>query len=262
VVYEVQYNRFKPKRGVIEMCIQATDTIQYNGTKLHITGAYLPRKHNGYLSPLVFVLIERGISLGPVQANTGNYQGFTCGWEIVDDELYLIRFSSRSRRVYKSAQIFGMEPIDDISEESVQEIVKPKEEKSLREANREEEEENLTPEEKEIRTKALIAEILRKMDEPEVVPIPREYSPEEFEELKKELDATREKIREIERSYADDTTRMKAPWFTGNIIAYEWRAKDEQERNGWKFTFQEGMLVKKKRTYVWTPKRLKDYIED
>jgi len=187
VVYEVQYNRFKPKRGVIEMCMQATDTIQYNGTKLHITGAYLPRKHYGYLSPLVFVLEERGISLSPIQANTGNYQGFTCGWEIVDDELYLIRFSSRSRRVYKTAQIFGTEPIDDISNE---------------------------------------------------------------------------KIREIERNYADDTTRMKAPWFTGNIIAYEWRAKDEQERNGWKFTFQEGMLVKKKRTYVWTPKRLKDYIED
>ncbi len=244
------------------MCTQATDTIQYNGTKLQITGAYLPRKHNGYLSPLVFVLIERDISLAPIQANTGNYQGFTCGWEIVDDELYLIRFSSRSRRVYTSAQIFGTEPIDDLPQEKVKEIAKSKKERVQPETNREEEEKDLTPEEKKIRMKIFLEEISRREHEVEAILPAAECSHEKLEQIGKELNATREKVREIEGSYPDDTTRMKAPWFTGNIIAYEWRAKSEQERNGWKFTFQEGKLVKKKRTYVWTPKRLRDYIED
>ncbi|MDO9267089.1 MAG: hypothetical protein Q7U00_08425 [Sulfurimonas sp.] len=238
------------------MCTQKKDRLIYRQSNQTVVSG----------SPLFNLLNERKLLQyfgdGAVEFHSGNWRGYTCEWTIADGELYLTTFRSRSMRLHKTAQIFGTEPIYDLTEERVQEIAKSKEERALREVNREEVEEYLTPEEKKKRIKSLIEEIYRKMDEPEVVPIPREMSPEKLDELKKELDEARVRVRNIRLFYPDDTTQVKADWFSGVIVAYDRRAQDEEDLNGWEFTFKEGELVEEKKRYVWSPRSLKDYIED
>ena len=217
-------------------------------------------------SPLHEVLKDRQLLQyfggGAVELHSGNWRGYTCEWTIIDGELYLTTFRSRSMRLHKTTQIFGTEPIYDLTEERVQEIAKSKEERALREVNREEVEEYLTPEEKKQQTKAFLEKLYREMDEPVEKPIAEEYSAEELAELKKELDETRERVRNIRLFYPDDTTQIKAEWFSGTITAYDRRSQDEEDLNGWEFTFKEGELVEEKKRYVWSPRSLKDYIED
>src|SRR3990167_638619 len=209
-------------------------------------------------SPLHEVLKDRQLLQyfggGALEFHSGNWRGYTCEWTIIDRELYLTTFRSRSMRLHKTAQIFSMEPIYDLTQERVQEIAKAQEERALSEVNREEVEENLTSEEKKKRIKSLIEEIYQKMDEPEVVPIPRKMSPKKLDELKKELDEARVRVRNIRLFYPDDTTQVKADWFSGVIVAYDRRAQDEEDLNGWEYTFQEGKLIEEKRRYVWTQK--------
>lgn len=220
-------------------------------------------------SPLHDVLKDRQLLQyfgdGAVDFHSGNWRGYTCEWTILDAQLYLTTFRSRSMRLHKSAQIFGTEPIYDLTPERVQAIAKAKEESAVREARRKEEEEAekyLTPEEKKAQIKFLMEEIYREMDEPVVAPIPRELTPEELEELIKERDETREGVRNIRLFYPDDTTPIKADWFSGIIVTYDRRATNEEDLNGWEFTFKEGELVGEKKRYVWSPRSLKDYIED
>jgi len=54
-----------------------------------------------------------------VNPYSANWRGYTCKWAIIDDQLYLTTFHSRSIRLYKSAQIFGEEPIYDLTEENI-----------------------------------------------------------------------------------------------------------------------------------------------
>lgn len=71
----------------------------------------------------------------------------------------------------------------------------------------------------------------------------------------------------IHSFYPDDTTQIKADWFSGIIVAYDRFADNEEDLNGWEYTFQEGKLVDEKTRYVQvygskTAKKLQKYIED
>lgn len=127
-----------------------------------------------------------------VAFNSGNRRGYSCEWAIVESELYLTKFRSRSIKVHKIAQIFGMEPIHATSEKNVQNM-------------------------------------------------------DSF-------------------SY-EDTTQVKADWFNGIMITYDRIAKNEEDINGWEYTFENGKLVEEKRKYVFVPgqntaKKLQKYIEN
>lgn len=127
-----------------------------------------------------------------VAFNSANRRGYTCKWTILDGELYLTTFRSRSIRLNKTAQIFGTEPIYYLSEENVK--------------NR------------------------------------------------------------GGFSY-EDTTQVKADWFSGIIVVYDRVAKNKRDLNGWEYTFQGGKLVEEKRKYVSfygekLAKKLQKYIED
>lgn len=127
-----------------------------------------------------------------VAFNSANRRGYTCQWTIVDGELYLTKFRSRSMRLHKTAQIFGTEPIYDLTEETVKKM----------------------------------------------------YG----------------------FSY-EDTTQVKADWFSGTIVAYDREAKSKKDLNGWEYTFKNGKLVEEKKRYVLIPglhtaKKLRQYIED
>lgn len=127
-----------------------------------------------------------------VAFNSANRRGYTCELTIIDTELYLTTFRSRSIRLHKTSQIFGTEPIYDLTEEG----------------------------------------------------------------------------KNINSFYPDDTTQVKADWFSGVIITYEyWQVKNEKDLNGWKYTFQNGRLVKEQREHVLIhgyklAMKLKKYIED
>ena len=166
------------------MSTQAKDKIRYNNQDMTLKGARLPGEESGYLSPLVFLKEERGVTFNPIQANTGNYRGFTCGWEIIDNKLYLTRFSSKSFRIYTFDQFMGITP----------------------------------------------------PDEENAVSLAKLFPPDEIHHY--------------------------ATWFSGTITAYDRRSQDEEDLNGWEFTFKEGELVEEKKRYVWSPRSLKDYIED
>lgn len=71
----------------------------------------------------------------------------------------------------------------------------------------------------------------------------------------------------IHSFYPNDTTQIKADWFSGIIVAYDRFADNEEDLNGWEYAFQEGKLIDEKRRYVWdygskTAKKLQKYIED
>lgn len=77
------------------MSTQAKDKIRYNDKDMTLKGARLLSQESGYLSPLVFLKEERGIIFNPIQANTGNYRGFTCGWEFTFKEGELVEEKKR-----------------------------------------------------------------------------------------------------------------------------------------------------------------------
>jgi hypothetical protein len=123
--------------------------------------------------------------------SSANWRGYTCVWTIIDGELYLTTFRSRSMRLYKTAQIFGTEPIYDLDKEG----------------------------------------------------------------------------KNIHSFYPDDTTQVKADWFSGIIVAYDRQAQNKKDLNGWEYTFQEGKLIDEKRKYVLIPgyklaMKLKKYMDD
>lgn len=67
--------------------------------------------------------------------------------------------------------------------------------------------------------------------------------------------------------YPDDTTQVKADWFSGVIVTYDRQAQNKKDLNGWEYTFQEGKLVNEKRKYVVSPgnklaMKLKKYMDD
>ena len=126
-----------------------------------------------------------------VAFNSGNRQGYTCEWTMIDGELYLTKFRSRSMRLYKTAQILGTEPVYDLDEEG----------------------------------------------------------------------------QNIHSFYPDDTTAVKADWFSGAIVTYDRLAQNEEDLNGWEYTFQAGKLIDERRKYVSfygekLAKKLQKYIED
>lgn len=76
-----------------------------------------------------------------------------------------------------------------------------------------------------------------------------------------------EQSQNINSFYPDDTTQVKADWFSGIIVVYDREAKNKQDLNGWEYTFQESKLVEEKRQYVLIPgyklaMKLKKYIEN
>ncbi|MCI4406717.1 MAG: hypothetical protein JHC35_05425 [Sulfuricurvum sp.] len=146
-------------------------------------------------SPLFDLLKDRelleALGNGLVVFDSSNRRGFTCEWTIIDGELYLTKFRSRSMRLYKTAQIFGTEPIYDLDKEG----------------------------------------------------------------------------KNIHSFYPDDTTQVKADWFSGIIVAYDQQAQNKKDLNGWEYTFQEGKLIDEKRKYVLIPgyklaMKLKKYMDD
>jgi hypothetical protein len=146
-------------------------------------------------SPLFDLLKDRelleALGNGLVVFDSSNRRGFTCEWTIIDGELYLTRFRSRSIRLHKTAQIFGTEPIYDLDKEG----------------------------------------------------------------------------QNIHSFYPDDTTPVKADWFSGVIVTYDRQAQNEEDLNGWEYTFKVGKLVNEKKKYVLIPgyklaMKLKKYIED
>ena len=54
----------------------------------------------------------------------------------------------------------------------------------------------------------------------------------------------------IHSFYPDDTTAVKADWFSGIIVTYTRIADHKKDLNGWEYTFQEGKLIDEKRKYV------------
>ncbi|MDD3595213.1 hypothetical protein [Sulfuricurvum sp.] len=166
------------------MCTQAKDTIRYNNQDMAICAAKEEGQESGTLSPLYVLKEKRGITLNPIQANTGNYRGYTCRWEVIGDTLYLTRFNSKSFRIYTFDQFMGITPPD--------------------EAN------------------AISGEKL----------------------------------------YPPDEVHVKAEWFSGVIVARAYRTQNTEEKNGWELRFEHGRLVGAVERHVWSPKRLKDYIEE
>lgn len=166
------------------MCTQARDSIRYNDQNMVLNSAKEDGRENGTLSPLYVLKDKIGISLNPIQANTGNYRGFTCRWEIVDDNLYLRSFASKSFRIYTFDQFIGLTPPDEKNALSLAKLFPP------------------------------------------------------------------------------DNIHHKADWFSGTIIARAYRSQNTEEKNGWELRFDHGRLVDTVARYVWSPKRLKDYIED
>lgn len=65
----------------------------------------------------------------------------------------------------------------------------------------------------------------------------------------------------------EDTTQVKADWFSGTVVSYDREAENEEDLNGWEYTFKNGKLVEEKKRYVLIPglrtaKKLRQYIED
>lgn len=166
------------------MCIQAKDTIVYQGKKQIVSCVKNKEGRGGTLSPLYPLKNRLGVSLTPVQAHTGNYRGFTCGWEIIDNQLYLTQFSSSSFRIYTWEQFLGKSPPDD------------------------------------------------------------------------------ENAYGQQNHFPSDDVMCKADWFSGIIVVRTYRTQNENEHNGWDLEFENGQLIQKTLRYVWSPKRLKDYIDD
>lgn len=167
------------------MSMQMKDRLIHKDLNLAIVGN----------SPLYDVLKDRQLLQyfedGVVAFDSANRRGYRCVWTIIDGELYLTTFRSRSIRLNKTAQIFGTEPIYDLNEEG----------------------------------------------------------------------------KNINSFYPDDTTQVKADWFSGVIVTYDREAKNKRDFNGWEYTFQEGKLIKEKRKYVLLHgeklvMKLKKYIED
>lgn len=166
------------------MSLQAKDTILYQGVKHMIKFTHPIGETSGSLSPLGVLKERLGVSLSPIHANTGNYRGYTCGWEVDDNTLYLTRFTSNSYRIYTFDQFMGITP--------------PDEENAL----------------------------------------------------------------SGEKLYPSDEVRIKADWFSGVIVAYRYRAKHEDELNGWDLVFDNGILTNAAERFVSAPKRLRDYLEE
>lgn len=167
------------------MCTQAKDTIVYKN-KINTVHFVVMNKEDGSgsLSPLYPLKEKLNVSLTPIQAHTGNYRGFTCDWEIIDDQLYLTRFSSSSFRIYTWEQFLGKAPPDDKNANGEQNLFPP------------------------------------------------------------------------------DDVMCKADWFSGIIVARSYRTQNKNEHNGWDLEFENGRLIQETPRYVYSPKRLKDYIEE
>lgn len=109
------------------MCRQAKDTINYQGI-LHIIKFTHPKEKTSCLpSPLYPLKEQLGVSLSPIQMNSGNWRGFTCRWEIDEGQLYLIRFSSNSFRIYTLDQFLGKTPPDEENVHSEKKLYPPDE---------------------------------------------------------------------------------------------------------------------------------------
>lgn len=95
------------------MSTQAKDNLIYQGVSHTIKFTHSRGETSCDLSPLNQLKEQLGVSLSPIQMNSAHWRGYTCGWEIIDNELYLIRFSTTSFRIYTFDQFLGITPPDD-----------------------------------------------------------------------------------------------------------------------------------------------------
>jgi len=109
------------------MCRQAKDTINYQGVLYIIKFTHPKEKTSCPPSPLYPLKEQLGVLLSPIQMNSGNWRGFTCGWKIDENQLYLIRFSSNSFRIYTFDQFLGKTPPDDENVRSEKKLYPPDE---------------------------------------------------------------------------------------------------------------------------------------
>lgn len=107
------------------MSTQAKDNLIYQGVSHTIKFTHSEGESSGDLSPLNQLKEQLGVSLSPIQMNSAHWRGYTCGWEIIDDQLYLTRFSSSSFRIYTWDQFLGKAPPDDKNANGEQNLFPP-----------------------------------------------------------------------------------------------------------------------------------------
>ncbi|MDD3595214.1 hypothetical protein [Sulfuricurvum sp.] len=176
------------------------------------------------LSPLQVYLERHGL-WQHFSGQSTNFKGYVCKWEIMEGKLYLASFKSFSPRLNKTAQIFGDMPNDSNGNKS------EKDHDLLMAINKVESEmcQNIGMDHSKYK------EVRELIDE--LYDISMQLTPLKHNDG-------------IDYDASEDTTRVFAAWFTGNIFAYHSEQDQHEGMNGYDYRFEDGMLMEKIPQYI------------
>ncbi|MCI4406716.1 MAG: hypothetical protein JHC35_05420 [Sulfuricurvum sp.] len=186
-----------------------------------LTLARIRRDEITDLSPLHVYLDRHGL-WQHFSAQSTNFKGYVCKWEIMEGKLYLASFKSFSPRLNKTAQIFGDMPIvsDGTKNEKGHDLL--------------------------MAIKQVESGICQKigLDHSKYKEV-RELI-DELYDISMQLTPLKHND-EIDYDASEDTTKVFVAWFTGDVFAYH---SEQDQDEGYGYRFEDGVLMEKIPQYI------------